>query len=90
MISAYVLAGELAKAAGEHEEAFRQSEALLRPYIDIKQRAADRFAGALAPKTRWGLWFRNQVMNAFAIPGVARFAVGREIVDTLRVPNYRW
>jgi len=35
-----------------------------------------------------GLWFRNQVMNAMAIPGIARLAVGREIIDTLRLPEY--
>lgn len=90
MTSAYVLAGELAKAAGRHEEAFRQYEAVLRRYIEIKQAGAVRFAGALAPKTRWGLWFRNQVMNAFTIPGLARFVVGREIIDTLRLPDYCW
>ena len=90
MTSAYVLAGELAKAAGGHEEAFRQYEAVLRAYIDTKQRGAERFAGAFAPKTRWGLWFRNQVINAFAIPGLARLSVGREIIDTLRLPAYRW
>ncbi len=90
MTSAYVLAGELAKAGGRHEEAFRRYEALLRPYIDTKQRGAERFGGALAPKTRRGLWFRNQVTNAFSIPGVARLAVGREIIDTLRLPDYRW
>jgi len=90
MTSAYVLAGELAKAAGRHEEAFRQYEASLRTYIAIKQAGAVRFAGAFAPKTLWGLWFRNQVINAFAIPGLARFAVGREIIDTLRLPDYCW
>ena len=90
MISAYVLAGELAKTAGAHEQAFRQYEAILRPYIDTKQRGAERFAGAFAPKTEWGLWFRNLVINAFAIPGLARFAVGREIIDTLHLPDYRW
>jgi 2-polyprenyl-6-methoxyphenol hydroxylase-like FAD-dependent oxidoreductase len=90
MTSAYVLAGELAKVAGRHEEAYRQYEAFLRAYIEVKQAGARRFAGALAPRTRWGLWFRNQVINAFAIPGLARFAVGREIIDTLRLPDYCW
>ena len=69
MISAYVLAGELAAAGGRHQEAFRRYEARLRAYIDAKQRGAERFAGAFAPKTRWGLGFRNLVIRAFAIPG---------------------
>jgi len=36
------------------------------------------------------LWFRNRVIGAFALPGLARFAVGRDIIDTLRLPEYRW
>ena len=90
MISAYVLAGELASAGGAHEEAFDKYEAALRAYISTKQRGAERFAGAFAPKTQWGLRFRNQVTKAFAIPGVARLAVGRGIIDRLRLPDYRW
>ena len=90
MISAYVLAGELANAGGRHEEAFGRYEALLRDYIGTKQRGAERFAAAFAPTTRSGLWFRNQVIKAFAVPGLARLAVGREIIDRLQLPNYRW
>lgn len=90
MISAYVLAGELANAGGRYEEAFAKYEASLRAYINAKQRGAERFASAFAPKTQLGLWFRNQVIRAFAIPGLARSVVGRDIIDTLRLPNYRW
>jgi 2-polyprenyl-6-methoxyphenol hydroxylase-like FAD-dependent oxidoreductase len=90
MISAYVLAGELANGDGRHEEAFGRYEAFLRAYIDTKQRGAERFASVFAPKTQWGLWFRNQVINTFAIPGLAKLAVGGDIIDTLRLPDYRW
>jgi 2-polyprenyl-6-methoxyphenol hydroxylase-like FAD-dependent oxidoreductase len=90
MTAAYVLAGELAKASGRHEMAFREYEAFLRAYIDAKQEGAGRFGGALAPKTQWGLWFRNQVLNAFTIPGLARLAVGKEITDKLVLRDYRW
>ncbi|MGA8958021.1 MAG: FAD-dependent monooxygenase [Pseudolabrys sp.] len=90
MISAYVLAGELANAGGRHEQAFDKYEAFLRAYINTKQRGAERFAAVFAPKTRWGLWFRDQVIKTFAIPGLARLAVGRDIIDTLQLPGYRW
>jgi 2-polyprenyl-6-methoxyphenol hydroxylase-like FAD-dependent oxidoreductase len=90
MTAAYALAGELAKAAGRHEEAFSQYESLLGGFIAAKQIGAQRFAGAFAPRTPWGLWFRNQVVKAFALPGLARFAFGRDIVDTLQLPDYRW
>jgi 2-polyprenyl-6-methoxyphenol hydroxylase-like FAD-dependent oxidoreductase len=88
MISAYVLAGELAAAGGQYGQAFANYETRLRPFIDTKQRGAERFAGAFAPKTRWGLGFRNQVVRAFAIPGLARLAIGREIIDTLQLPDH--
>ena len=84
MVSAYVLAGELAKAGGRHEEAFEKYEAFLRAYITTKQRGAERFAAVFAPRTQWGLWFRNQVIKTFAIPGLARLAVGSDIIDTCR------
>ena len=90
MISAYVLAGELAAARGDHREAFAQYEARLRNYISAKQRGAERFAGAFAPKTRAGLLLRNLVIKAFAIPGFARFAVGRDIADRIALPQYSW
>jgi 2-polyprenyl-6-methoxyphenol hydroxylase-like FAD-dependent oxidoreductase len=90
MTSAYVLAGELAGAAGSHEAAFRQYEARLRAYIGSKQRGAERFAAAFAPRTRLGLWFRNLVIRAFAVPGLATLVVGRDITDTLRLPEYSW
>jgi 2-polyprenyl-6-methoxyphenol hydroxylase-like FAD-dependent oxidoreductase len=89
MVAAYVLAGELANAGGRHEEAFSKYEEILRPYISSKQQGAERFASIFAPKTRIGLFLRNQVIKAFAIPGLARFAVGNDIIDTLRLPDYR-
>jgi 2-polyprenyl-6-methoxyphenol hydroxylase-like FAD-dependent oxidoreductase len=88
MTAAYVLAGELATARGRHEEAFHRYEGLLRDYIALKQRGAERFAAAFAPKTRWGLSFRNQVIRAFAIPGLAKFAFGRDLIDRLQLPAY--
>jgi 2-polyprenyl-6-methoxyphenol hydroxylase-like FAD-dependent oxidoreductase len=90
MISAYVLAGELAKAGGRYAEAFAKYEEILRDYISKKQQGAERFAGAFAPKTRLGQWFRNQVIKALAIPGIARTVVGRDIIDTLQLPEYPW
>jgi 2-polyprenyl-6-methoxyphenol hydroxylase-like FAD-dependent oxidoreductase len=90
MTAAYVLAGELAAANGRHEEAFAKYEALLRTYVGSKQLGAERFAAAFAPRSRWGLFLRNQVIRAFAIPGLARFAFGRDIVDRLQLPSYHW
>jgi 2-polyprenyl-6-methoxyphenol hydroxylase-like FAD-dependent oxidoreductase len=90
MTAAYVLAGELAKANGRHEEAFGKYENLMRPFIVSKQKAAERFASAFAPQTRLGLLLRNQLIRATAIPGLARLTFGRDIADTMPLPVYPW
>ena len=90
MTAAYALAGELKKAPGQHEQAFRAYETLLRPYIGVKQRGAERFSTAFAPRTEWGLKARNLIVNALALPGVGRFVIGRGLVDTLALPDYAW
>jgi len=90
MIASYVLAGELCAWRGRYQQAFANYEARLRGYISTKQQGAERFAAAFAPKTRAGLYFRNMVIKAFALPGVAKFAVGRDIADRIALPDYRW
>ncbi len=90
MTASYVLAGELSEAQGHHEEAFRRYEARLRPFIASKQKGAERFATAFAPNTRFGLFVRNQAIRATAIPGLAKLTFGRDIIDSLRLPDYGW
>ena len=90
MTAAYVLAGELAKTPDRHDEAFGKYEELLRAFIETKQRGAERFASAFAPKTRWGLFLRNQVIRLCAVPGLARLSFGRDIADSLKLPDYAW
>jgi 2-polyprenyl-6-methoxyphenol hydroxylase-like FAD-dependent oxidoreductase len=88
IVAAYVLAGELARSPGQIERALAEYERRLRPYVAAKQAGAVRFAGAFAPRTRLGAWFRNLVMNALSIPGLAKLAVGGEIIDQLQLPDY--
>lgn len=90
MTAAYVLAGELGKASGNFAEAFSNYEKLVRPFITKKQTAAEHFAAAFAPRTRRGLFLRNQIVKACAIPGLARVAFGRDMIDSLKLPEYRW
>lgn len=90
MTAAYVLAGELAKTGQRHEEAFRNYEGILRTFIESKQQVAARLASAFVPKTHWGLYLRNQLVKAAAIPGVARVSFGSDIIDALQLPDYRW
>lgn len=57
LVGAYVLAGELAVADGEHNVAFEQYDTIMRGYSKIAGTSSPgRF---LAPKTAYGLWLRN-------------------------------
>jgi len=86
IIGAYVLAGELAH--GSIEDAFVRYERRLRSFMLGKQGAARRFAHSFAPRTRLGIFVRNQITKAFRVPAVARMALGRSLRDRITLPYY--
>jgi 2-polyprenyl-6-methoxyphenol hydroxylase-like FAD-dependent oxidoreductase len=88
MTEAYVLAGELARAGGDHRVAFARYEARLRPLLADKQRAATRYLGFFATRTRLGLWLRIQAMRAMNLGPVFRSLVGRGLRDDFELPDY--
>ncbi len=88
MVAAYVLAGELHAAGGDHEVAFARYRERLAGFIAGKQRAAERFADSFAPSSAWRLFARNQVMKLLALPLVAKLAIGRGLTDKLELPDY--
>jgi 2-polyprenyl-6-methoxyphenol hydroxylase-like FAD-dependent oxidoreductase len=57
MVGAYVLAGELARAGGDHTAGFRRYEELFRGYAKIAEKA--RAGGFLAPPTKLRMRMRN-------------------------------
>jgi 2-polyprenyl-6-methoxyphenol hydroxylase-like FAD-dependent oxidoreductase len=87
MVAAYVLAGELKRARGDHVAAFAQYQARLGPFLAMKQGAALRFAPFFAPRSRIGIFLRNQVMKLMAVPFIADRAVGREFRDAIELPD---
>jgi 2-polyprenyl-6-methoxyphenol hydroxylase-like FAD-dependent oxidoreductase len=88
MAASYILAGELKRANGDHTAAFAKYQERLGAFIAMKQKAAVRFAPFFAPRSRFGIFFRNQVMKLMAIPSIAQIAVGREFRDTIELPEY--
>ncbi len=88
MVAAYILAGELHRTRGDYARAFARYQALFGPFVLNKQKAALRFAGAFAPKTKFGLFFRNQIMNLMKIPWITDRVVNRDIVDKIALPEY--
>jgi 2-polyprenyl-6-methoxyphenol hydroxylase-like FAD-dependent oxidoreductase len=88
MIAAYVLAGELHRARGNYAEALARYENLFGPFVAMKQKAALRFAGSFAPKSKFSLFLRNRIFDLLAIPGIADLAIGRDLADKIALPDY--
>ncbi|MEE1782209.1 FAD-dependent monooxygenase [Streptomyces sp. SP17BM10] len=63
VVAAYVLAGELARARGDHRTAFARYEHALRDYAQGCQKGGDRTGPFLAPGTATGLRVRNGLLN---------------------------
>jgi 2-polyprenyl-6-methoxyphenol hydroxylase-like FAD-dependent oxidoreductase len=88
MTAAYILAGELKRATGDHETAFRQYQERLGVFIAGKQHAAVKLSTFFAPRSSFGLFLRNQITKLMAIPFVADLAVGREFRDHIELSQY--
>jgi 2-polyprenyl-6-methoxyphenol hydroxylase-like FAD-dependent oxidoreductase len=88
MVSAYIVAGELHRAGGDHRQALARYQELFAPFVAMKQKAALRFAGFFAPKSKLELFTRNQIMNLMRLPFVAELAMGRDMADKIEIPNY--
>ncbi len=88
MTEAYVLVGELHRANGDYQDAFRRYEQGLRPFIEGKQVAAEKFAASFVPKTWFSIWKRNQMFRLLAFPPLANLFLGRSFRDDFVLPDY--
>jgi 2-polyprenyl-6-methoxyphenol hydroxylase-like FAD-dependent oxidoreductase len=88
MAEAYVLAGELGQCGGDHAAAFSRYEERMKPFLKRKQGMAARFAPSFAPRTAFGIAFRNLVLHLLRLPFVVEFFLGREIRDEIKLPDY--
>jgi 2-polyprenyl-6-methoxyphenol hydroxylase-like FAD-dependent oxidoreductase len=68
LVGAYVLAGELAAAAGAYQIAFQQYEREMRPFVALNQELAVRSAKLMRPKEKHvSTWLLEQIMRL--VPG---------------------
>ncbi len=90
MAEAYVLAGELHACKGNHRETFARWQARMRPFLEAKQRTAAKFASSFAPRTTFGVAFRDRVSQLLRIPFFANWLVGRAVRDDINLPDYNF
>ncbi|MCX4821296.1 FAD-dependent monooxygenase [Streptomyces sp. NBC_01142] len=87
VVAAYVLAGELALANGDHRTAFTRYENRLRSYALGCQKGGDRTGKFLAPATATGLRIRNSLLSRQSLLNWM-LKKGQE-VSTIALPDYR-
>jgi 2-polyprenyl-6-methoxyphenol hydroxylase-like FAD-dependent oxidoreductase len=70
VVAAYVLAGELAAAGGDHVVAFARYEERIRNYAEQCRHGARSAGKFMAPRTRIGIVARNASLRlAYLLPG---------------------
>lgn len=91
MVGAYVLAGELARAGGDHAGAFARYEADMRPFVASCQKFAQGSAGFLLPRSRAQLWMVHQLTRMMPyMPWKGLIAADyQKTVNALQLKDYR-
>lgn len=88
MVGAYILAGELKNANGDHLVAFQQYQNIFKPFIDNKQKVAQKFAVSLVPKSKFGIWARNKLVNLMFLPFLSKLFIKQFMDDKLNLETY--
>ncbi|MFC8076667.1 FAD-dependent monooxygenase [Streptomyces sp. NPDC057307] len=87
VVAAYVLAGELARADGDHRTAFTRYETRLRKYAKGCQAGGDRTGKFLAPGTATGIRLRNALLSRpLFLNGMLK--LGERVSSTVTLPDH--
>jgi 2-polyprenyl-6-methoxyphenol hydroxylase-like FAD-dependent oxidoreductase len=87
IVAAYVLAGELAAANGDHTVAFPRYERLLADFARRCQKGGDTTGKFLAPRTAVAARLRNGLLNRpFFMSMMLRMAEDRS--NNVELPDY--
>lgn len=87
VVGAYVLAGELALAGGDHVTAFARYERTLRPYVTRCQEGGRGAGEFLAPPTQEAMDARNALLNDPAARA-AMLGAGHDLSAAVELPDY--
>jgi 2-polyprenyl-6-methoxyphenol hydroxylase-like FAD-dependent oxidoreductase len=90
LVGAYVLAGELAAAGGDHRVAFARYDKEMRDYVTRIRKRLPSGASGFAPRTRRAIWMRNQFMRLLPhLPGGSRMMGGiQKAADAITLKPY--
>ncbi|WP_329456381.1 hypothetical protein [Streptomyces sp. NBC_01497] len=89
LVGAYVLAGELAAAGGEHRAAFAAYDSVMRPYVRQAQELPPGGARGYAPRSRTGIALRDMSMRSMRHWPMARIMAAQFAkAAAVRLPDY--
>ena len=91
LVGAYVLAGELAAAGGDHRVAFPAYERVLRGFVERNQELARSGGSLLIPRTRAQLWLRNRLLALLPLLGPANRLFSSQVdrtAESIALPAY--
>jgi hypothetical protein len=60
----------------------------MQPFLRRKQAMGTRFSSSFAPKSAFGIAFRNLDTRLFRVPLLGRLALGRVLRDDIDLPDY--
>jgi 2-polyprenyl-6-methoxyphenol hydroxylase-like FAD-dependent oxidoreductase len=88
VVAAYVLAGELAAAGGDHRTAFPRYEEAVRGYAQACQKGGDRAGRFLAPRSVLGIQLRNRLLGNRVLLNLMLKA-GQQVSGKITLKDYR-
>ncbi|MFJ8577238.1 FAD-dependent monooxygenase [Micromonospora sp. NPDC093277] len=90
VVGAYVLAGELAAAGGDHRVAFARYEQIMRPYVEGAQKSGQGISRWMVPQGRLLTAFLNQYVRLIPyLPGKQLVAnAARRTAEAVQLPAY--
>jgi len=90
IVGAYVLAGELAQAEGDHRMAFERYETLMRDFVNKCQGIADGGTDWFVPRTRFRLWLSTQMWKILPYTPLKNLMieVPLKIGNSIELKNY--
>lgn len=88
MIEAYVLAGELYKAKGNYELAFKNYEDKLKSFLQKKQKTATSNLYLFAPKNNFQVNIAKLMLKVSNIPVLSKLLLGSMLKDRIKLPEY--
>lgn len=90
LVGAYVLAGELARAGGDHPAGLRAYEARFRPWLEEIQKFGARNGKMMAPNSTLGIWFRRAVLRLQELAPAVNFTLQGQVQlsNRFELPDY--